>query len=1249
MVVIDHAGLRARLLRDGVGEVLARGAAQVGELEVARELHRAIGLVLRGVEHLAVGVLQLERVFAALQLGVVREARRDHNDLGRRQLHGSLCGVGVREGGGIGLVTIVGNGGVQLASFVHDLHRGMVHRVVEGHVGQVALLLHDGVLVLAGLGVVDGREGDGAVLAVLGAPDGLLALQLLGRQIALVQVEGELAALERSRRAVGLHIGLLRRERHRGLGGLIRVLEGRDIVLAVVSDGRLRLVALRLHRDVNPHLRGIVGDGRIAASDLLERVVVLAQVQALDGQLDLAILIVGAASVLIAVLVVQAEGERIGRQVLARENFRGLNGDVRRRLRVGEGRHGLLTVVGDGRLQLALFVGDLDVDLHALRVVDDGRVGALHLLDGVVVVARRSVVDGCKGDLAVLLVLDSLDHAAVLVEQLEREVTPRELTAREALRRLERYRGLLRAVRVRDHRNLIVDHLRCGGAIILIDLLHFDDWLGQISLAVILHRYGHFVFGAGVADTAQPTGIALGGRSLGNVVGVLAKLLILNLSEAKFFGARNGLLDLLHAGHGRCRGTIRHRRSIGGAQAKLEAVGASPLTAGELLLRLDACERHRRLHAVAVGEHQLVVFGHRAVGILRGNPARDAIAFFSQILVTLLAAGQLIARGHLVCAGQLLHRVLVTLGETVHADRLVGRDGLLAAVLEVEHFADLLLACGPRVLKHRGLVRLPRRRGHGELEGEPRVRFSRQARWHHDLLHHLEARLAFVRHAHAGGARKQGVQIHVAQVGAGALRISVTRHVLRDAHTYPARLGLQAVRFVLLGGPILVDTSIGAVLKMYLILAALGVIVPGKVAVAVERPVGRLALALDPRERVVNVALCAKLAQALHERAHAHERRNAVINCTSIGVDAVIVHNHLDEPVIKQEAIGRRDLLQEVGTLHERLATVARRREYARPFELDRVGDRPRRQGVVGGLVAIEHGLAVRIRSHLGGLVKAELRPVNGLTLGIGLLHEQAILDVRDEQARGELPLEVRAACDVVAVHVDCVLRRRVADRARRCVVDGHRVLGILAGITAQQVVVLGDVTGQILNLYLVLAACVEREGVQVLLRRLDSTGHARLLGEGVSRSRRWVARHGVPIARIFDTCACAFVALEHHSEQYAGVQIDGLVGLRQVIICLVHGRRRGDGLLRGGERTGLPHDAARVHTAAVDDDAARAVLSARGHVLELHATTRRRETRAVSLGYARLLQEVVLVVVVILVVEIVEVDDAVVHVVRER
>ena len=247
--------------------------------------------------------------------------------------------------------------------------------------------------------------------------------------------------------------------------------------------------------------------------------------------------------------------------------------------------------------------------------------------------------------------------------------------------------------------------------------------------------------------------------------------------------------------------------------------------------------------------------------------------------------------------------------ETVHADRLAGRDGLLAAVLEVEHFADLLLACGPRVLKHCGLVRLPRRRGHGELEGELRVLIARQAIGHLDLLRHLEARLAFVRHAHAGGTCEQGVQIHVVQIGTGALRISVTRHVLRDVHTYPARLGLQAIRFAFLGGPILVDTSAGAVLEVHVILAALGVIVPGKVVVAVERPVGRLALALDPRERVVDVALCAKLAQALHERARAHERRNAVIVRTSIGMDAVIVHNHLGERVVKQEALGRRDLL----------------------------------------------------------------------------------------------------------------------------------------------------------------------------------------------------------------------------------------------------------------------------------------------------------------------------------------------------
>ena len=230
---------------------------------------------------------------------------------------------------------------------------------------------------------------------------------------------------------------------------------------------------------------------------------------------------------------------------------------------------------------------------------------------------------------------------------------------------------------------------------------------------------------------------------------------------------------------------------------------------------------------------------------------------------------------------------------------------------------------------------------------------------------------------------------------------------------------------------------------------------------------------------------------------------------------------------------------------------------------------------------------------------------------------------------------------------MDRVVRIRVGDGTRRCVVDGHRVLGILAVITAQQVVVLGDVAGQILNLYLVLAARVEREGVQVLLRRLDSAGFARLLGEGVPHSRRWVARHGVPIVLIFDICVCAFIALEHHSEQYAGVQVDGLVGLRQVIICLVHGRRRGDGLLRGGERTGLPHDAARVHTAAVDDDTARVVLVARGHVLELHAAIRRRETRAVTVGRLCFLQEVVLVM--ILFIKVIEVDNAVVRLICER
>ena len=390
-------------------------------------------------------------------------------------------------------------------------------------------------------------------------------------------------------------------------------------------------------------------------------------------------------------------------------------------------------------------------------------------------------------------------------------------------------------------------------------------------------------------------------RGLGNEIGVGAGLGVLNIAEVELVPVLDGLHNLLHTTHGRILGTGGHRRSLVRAQVNLEAIAILPVTAPEHLLRPERIgERHRRLYAVGIREYQLVGFGQRAVGVLLRNRAGDAVVLAAQGVAALLALGQREAGRHLVRIGQLLHRVLVTLGETVHADRLVGRDGLLAAVLEVEHFADLLLACGPRVLKHRGLVRLPRRRGHGELEGELRVLIARQAIGQGNLLRHLEARLAFVRHAHAGGTCEQGVQIHVVQIGTGALRISVTRHVLRDAHTYPARLGLQAIRFAFLGGPILVDTSVGAVLEVHLILAALGVIVPGKVVVAVERPVGRLALALDPRERVVDVALCAKLAQTLHERARAHERRNAVIVRTSIGMDAVIVHNHLGERIVKQ-------------------------------------------------------------------------------------------------------------------------------------------------------------------------------------------------------------------------------------------------------------------------------------------------------------------------------------------------------------
>ena len=96
---------------------------------------------------------------------------------------------------------------------------------------------------------------------------------------------------------------------------------------------------------------------------------------------------------------------------------------------------------------------------------------------------------------------------------------------------------------------------------------------------------------------------------------------------------------------------------------------------------------------------------------------------------------------------------------------------------------------------------------------------------------------------------------------------------------------------------------------MYRVAGTGGIDIAPRKITAIGHAIRCLPHTLDPRECVVDVALCAKLAQTLHKRARPHERRDAVIGRTSIGMDAVIVHNHLGERVVKQEALGRRDLL----------------------------------------------------------------------------------------------------------------------------------------------------------------------------------------------------------------------------------------------------------------------------------------------------------------------------------------------------
>ena len=161
MGIVDHARLRARLFHDGVGEVLARGAVQVGELELAREADLAVCIVLRGVEHVAGSVLQVEGELAVRGLRRVVEAVRNLDGLGRRQDYGTLCVVGVVEGGSRS-GTVIGDGHLRLVVVALVLlyldvdldFLGVVGHAVDGLAG---FLLLERVVVLAQVQVLDGQ------------------------------------------------------------------------------------------------------------------------------------------------------------------------------------------------------------------------------------------------------------------------------------------------------------------------------------------------------------------------------------------------------------------------------------------------------------------------------------------------------------------------------------------------------------------------------------------------------------------------------------------------------------------------------------------------------------------------------------------------------------------------------------------------------------------------------------------------------------------------------------------------------------------------------------------------------------------------------------------------------------------------------------------------------------------------------------------------------------------------------------
>ena len=390
------------------------------------------------------------------------------------------------------------------------------------------------------------------------------------------------------------------------------------------------------------------------------------------------------------------------------------------------------------------------------------------------------------------------------------------------------------------------------------------------------------------------------------------------------------------------------------------------------------------------------------------------------------------------------------------------------------------------------------------------------------LLGHLHAGHATVLDANAHGGREQLVHLEVAQVGALA-----GRAVLEKRHAVPAGVEHHDGKLAVLGH-VLQHRAVRLRAVLHVHGHGLGALgcggrVPHHLRTVLAQRAGLL-VALDEGQRVVDVVVGAKLVQQGHQRAGARQRPHAVVLLAGVGIHAVLLHDHLHPLVAHGVTGGRLRLLQVVHALGQGRALVALHREAHGPGQVVQAVRAARSARVHRVRVGLDTGhVAVGVKVQRACRVQRELGAVHGVAGLVHLLHPQAVLDVGDAQARGE-----------VAVKADTLHRERVVlggagqGRGGR-VVEVHLVLGRVrrrhAVVGADVARHGGDVRGDLAG---------RRVGHKpVGARRPARRGLRRRNGAGEVRASKNLVPHG---GSAHDRLPHTAVRLrEHHREQRAG------------------------------------------------------------------------------------------------------------------